>query len=43
MGIGISPDYLREVRMVVTRLTSVICSTIVYRVLTSFLLFEVCC
>jgi len=38
MGIGISPTYVHEVRMVVTCLTSVICSTIVYRVITSFLL-----
>jgi len=38
MEIGVSPDYVNEVRMVVTRLTSVICSTIVYRVITSFVL-----
>jgi len=38
MGIGISPDYVHEVLMVVTCLTSVICSTIVYRVIMSFLL-----
>ena len=38
MEIGVTPDYVNEVRMVVTRLTSVICSTIVYRVIMSFLL-----
>jgi len=38
MGIGISPDYVHEVRMVVICVTNGICSTIVYRVLTSFLL-----
>jgi hypothetical protein len=38
MVIGVSPDYVHEVRMVVICVTSGIYSTIVYRVITSFLL-----